>query len=317
MRRRRIGTRKAFLDCNLKWYKKQKSALQTPKMSNTVKIIKMIAADFYGGRLDLSERGVASYDPWSQMPDVKFVEEMRACGKSERTVRLFLTFVSAMDRARDANSLWRDAANLFKSHPELFEPAEVIKIPFDKLKALLRKSRVSQRHGQDSKAWHVISTSLVLDDSPIRRVIDRGLGDAEELLKVLRTEDEMGQSKFPLLRGPKIGAMWVRIMADPGGAEIECIEKVPVAVDVQVRRATENLGIANTRGLKLRKAKPMIQDACHEAVAKTDIGGPARIAGTSAALDPVLWFYGKYGCSHCEKAGKQMHISRACNHCQL
>ena len=62
-------------------------------------------------------------------------------------------------------------------------------------------------------------------------------------------------------------------MADPGGAEIERIEKVPVAVDVQVRRATENLGIADTRGLRLREAKPIIQGACHDAVAKTDIGG--------------------------------------------
>ena len=65
-------------------------------MSNAAQIVKMIADDFYGDRLDLSRRGIASYDPWSQMPEVKFVEEMRASGKSERTVRLFLTFVSAM-----------------------------------------------------------------------------------------------------------------------------------------------------------------------------------------------------------------------------
>ena len=287
-------------------------------MSNPAQIVKMISDDFYGGNLDLSSRDIESYDdPWSQMPAEKLVKKMRACGKSERTVRLFLTFVSAMDRMREANSLWEAAAELFSSHPELFEPSEAIKIPLDKLESLLRKSRVSKYHTQDSKAWHVISGSLALGDSPIRRVIDSGLGDAEELLRSLKSRDEMGRSKFPLLRGPKIGPMWVRIMADPGGAEIERIEKVPVAVDVQVRRATENLGIANTRGLKLRKAKPIIQRACHEAVAKTDIGGPDRIAGTSAALDPVLWFYGKYGCSHCERAGRKMHISRACKYCQL
>ncbi len=286
-------------------------------MSNVAQIVEMIASDFYDGELDLSERGIESYDPWSQMPEVKFVEKMRDSGVSDRTVRLFLTFVSAMDRARDANSLWRDAAKLFRSRPELFDPAKVIKIPRDKLKSFLSKNGVSQRHEQDSKAWYVISTSLALEDSPIRRVIDHGLGDAEELLKVLRTRDEIGRSNFPLLCGPKIGPMWVRIMADPGGAEIERIEKVPVAVDVQVRRATENLGIADTRGRKLREAKPMIQSACHNAVAKIDIGGPPRIAGTSAALDPVLWFYGKYGCSHCEKSGKQIPIGRACAHCQL
>ena len=286
-------------------------------MSDTARIVKMIADDFYGGQLNLTERGIVSYDSWSQMPDVKFVKEMRDSGKSERTVRLFLTFVSAMDRARDANSLWQAAAELFRSRPELFEPAEARKIALDKLKSYLSESRVSQRHGPDSKAWHVISSSLALEDSPIRRLIDSGLGDAEELLKALKSRDEMGRSRFPLLRGPKIGAMWVRIMADPGGAEIERIEKVPVAVDVQVRRATENLGIADTRGFKLRKAKPIIQDACYKAVGKTDIGGPPRIAGTSAALDPVLWFYGKYGCSHCEKLGKRVPISRACDHCQL
>ena len=286
-------------------------------MSDPAQIVKMIADDFYGNDLDLSERGMKSCNLWSQMPAEKLVLEMRDSGNSERTIRLFLTFVSAMDRARDADSLWRDAANLFRSHPELFDPVEVVKISLETLRSLLSKSRVSQRHGPDSKAWHVISTSLALEDNPIRRVIDCGLGNAEELLKALKSKDEMGRSKFPLLRGPKIGPMWVRIMADPGGAEIESIEKVPVAVDVQVRRATENLGIADTRGLKLRKAKPIIQKACYEAVAQTDIGGPDRIAGTSAALDPVLWFYGKYGCSHCERAGKQMHIGRACNYCQL
>lgn len=286
-------------------------------MSNPAQIVKMISDDFYGGRLDLPERGIASDDPWSQMPDVKFVKKMRASGKSERTVRLFLTFVSAMDRMRDANSLWQAAATLFRSYPELFDPAEAAKIPLDTLKLLLSESNVSKYHEQDSKAWQVISISLTSEDSPIRRVIDCGLGDAEELLKALKNRDKMGRSKFPLLRGPKIGPMWVRIMANPGGAEIGCIEKVPVAVDVQVRRATENLGIAETRGFKLRKAKPIIQDACYKAVGKTDIGGPPRIAGTSAALDPVLWFYGKYGCSHCEKLGKRVPISRACHHCQL
>ncbi|MYE61134.1 MAG: hypothetical protein F4235_03625 [Candidatus Dadabacteria bacterium] len=277
----------------------------------------MISDDFYGNHLDLSERGIEPHDLWSQMPEVKLAEEMRDSGKSERTVRLFLTFVSAMDRMREADSLWKSAAELFMSCPELFEPAEVVKIPLETLKSRLSKSRVSRYHTQDSEAWHVISASLAVGDSPIRRVIDSGLGDSLELLKALRSRDETGRSRFPLLRGPKIGAMWVRIMANPGGAEIKSIEKVPVAVDVQVRRAAENLGITDTQVLKLREAKPIIQSVCREAVAEAKIGGPDRIAGTSAALDPVLWFYGKYGCSYCEKSSRQVPIGKACEHCRL
>lgn len=286
-------------------------------MSNAAQVVKMIADDFYGNHLNLSERCIESHDLWSQMPGERLAEEMRASGKSGRTVRLFLTFVSAVDRMREANSLWQSSAKLFMSRPELFEPTDVVKIPLKTLKSLLRESKVSKFHTQDSEAWHVISASLAAGDSPIRRVIDRGLGDASELLKELRSRDKTGRSKFPLLRGPKIGAMWVRIMANPGGAEIKRIEKVPVAVDVQVRRAAENLGIADTQGLKLRKAKPIIQNACRKAVAEAKIGGPDRIAGTSAALDPVLWFYGKYGCSYCEKSGRQVPIGKACEYCRL
>ena len=285
-------------------------------MSDAARIVKMVASDFYDGRLDLSGRKISS-DPWLQMPEVTYVPQMLTRGASGRTVRLFLTFISAVDRMRDANRLWSAGANLFMSRPDIFDPAEVIKIPFSTLKSLLSESKVSKYHEQDSKAWHIISTSLAFEDSPVRRVIDSGLGDAEELLKALKARDGMGRSRFPLLRGPKIGPMWVRIMAWPGGAEIKHMEKVPVAVDIQVRRATENLGIAETKGLKLREAKPLIQRACRDAVAKADIGGPLEIAGTSAALDPALWFYGKYGCSYCEKSGKQKPIGRACFHCLL
>ena len=167
-------------------------------MSDTAQIVKMISDDFYGGKLDLSSRGIASYDdPWSQMPAEKLVKEMRYCGKSERTVRLFLTFVSAMDRMREASSLWEAAAVLFRSRPELFEPSEAIKIPLDRLESLLRKSRVSKYHAQDSKAWHVISGSLALEDSPVRRVIDSGFGGRRGIAKVAEKQGRDGSLQVP------------------------------------------------------------------------------------------------------------------------
>lgn len=80
--------------------------------------------------------------------------------------------------------------------------------------------------------------------------------------------------RFPMLRSPKVGPMWTRIMANPVGAVIERIETIPVAVDVQVRRATENLGVADTRGLPLRKAKPLIHQAWEEGhIEAASVGG--------------------------------------------
>ena len=105
--------------------------------------------------------------------------------------------------------------------------------------------------------------------------------------------------------------------APAGEAKIGRIDIIPVAVDVQVRRATENVGVTDTPGLRLKEAKPVIQTVWRKAVADTRIGGPPGIAGTCAALDPALWFFGKHGCSHCERMGQRVPISRACDHCQF
>ena len=66
---------------------------------------------------------------WSRMPEVECVQQLRAFGTPDREVRLFLTFVSAMDRARDAG-------RLFESHPEVFDPARVTSMAAEELSAL-------------------------------------------------------------------------------------------------------------------------------------------------------------------------------------
>ena len=279
-------------------------------------VAQAIASDFYHDRLDLSSRHVAPGSTWLRMPEVECVARLRTSGVSDRTVRLFLTFVAAMDRARDASRLWNNGVELFQSHPELFEPAEASAIPTSTLREKLSHYGVSQRHGPDSNAWRVIAGNLATAGNPVSRVVDSGRGNAGELLNYLRTRSG-GQPRFPMLRGPKIGPMWIRMLVAPGGAKIDNIEMIPVAVDTHVRRVTRNLGVLGTQAASGEPAKQDIQTAWQAAVGSTKIGGPAGIADTSAALDPALWTFGKYGCSHCEKLPEPVPIGRACDHCRL
>ena len=278
----------------------------------------LIAGDFYENRLDLSSRH-ASRDgaSWDSMPEVEAARQIRTQGAPHDAVRMFLTLIAAMDRARNAASLWSAGVALFGLHPEVFDPRRAADLPLSRLKRLLAEAGVSQRHQPDAGAWQRIAKSLVAGDgSPVHKVIHLGVGDADELLKEVKTEDR-GGSRFPMLRGPKIGPMWVRMLAEPGEAKIARMDTVRVAVDVHVRRITENLGVASTRGLPLKDARPKIQAAWQRAVAAADICGPSRIAGTCAALDPALWSFGKYGCSHCVTVGQRVPIGRTCDHCQL
>lgn len=288
-----------------------------PKTPGPTRVAEMIAGDFYGEGFDLSRRRQAPRAGWSLLPEVRAVERLRALGAADRAVRVFLTLVSAMDRARDASRLWHAAAELFGSHPEAFDPDRAASMAHERLYELLAGSRVSQRHEPDSAAWRSICRSLASGSGAVCRVVDSGLGDVRELLKDLQSQDREGRPRYPMLRGPRVGPMWVRMMAALGGARIEGIESIPVAVDVQVRRATENLGVSDTRGLPLDAAKPVIQATWRAAVQGAGIGGPGGIAGTSAALDPALWCLGRYGCSHCERIGRQAPVGRACEYCRL
>lgn len=305
----------------LAWYRERLQVYgkadqpQSPARSHAGRIAKLIADDFYGDDLDLASRGMAPGQPWHDyMPEVVIVH--RLLRGSDRAARLFLTFIAAMDRARDATQLWKAGERLYRDYPQSFDPQHVAELEVDELRRLLKAARVSQRHRPDSDAWHQIGKSLSSGRmSPVVRVIDAGRGEAQELLRDLKSRDNDGRACFPMLRGPKIGPMWVRMMANPGRAMIDRIETIPVAVDVQVRKATESLGVAPTRGLPLPKAQPVIQQTWKNAVSEADITGPARIEGTCAALDPALWFFGRHGCGHCRKEGEQVSFGRACDFC--
>ena len=284
--------------------------------TDTASLARQISSDFYEDRLDLSTRGVVPASAWLRMPEVQSVSLLEEFGMPPRNLRRFLTFIAAMDRARDANVLWSNGVKLIQTHPELFEPSVVAKIPISTLRSRLSEYQVSQRHDQDCEAWKVIAISLTGGRNPVRDVVDDGVGDAEAILDCLRTTYK-GRSRFPLLRGPKIGPMWVRMLVAPGRADVTNMHIIPVAVDVHVRRVTETLGVSDTRSTPLEEARPVIQGVWREAVSISRIGGPPGIVDTCSALDPALWTFGKYGCSYCYKVGKPVSISSACSSCQL
>ena len=298
-------------------------------MADAARLAELIAEDFYGRRLDFSARKPGSGD-WSNLPEVEVTDGMpptdaaiatdglRDDRASARTVRLFLTFVAAVDKMRDATPLWRAAGKLFRANPEVFDPKAVSAMSEETLGKLLSESHVTKYHGPQTKAWRTIAASLSTGVGPVCRVVNSGYGDAKELLRDVRSRDSQDEARYPELRGDKISLMWVRMMAEPGKARIFRLDAVPVAVDVQVRRVTEVLGVTETRGAELnRKIKKEIQNAWAGAVAAANIGGPERIAGTCCALDPALWFFAKHGCSHCESVGRRVRFGRACEHCRL
>lgn len=273
-----------------------------------------VSRAFMHGEMRL-HRPNAPAPTWDSMPELVAANALRASGVLAMDVRLFVTFMAAMDRARDADILWANGMRLFASSSWAFDPRECVGRSFHDLAAELRRSGVSQRHGPDSAAWRAIAESLLDADSPepVRRAVFDGAGSAPDLLAAVRAHSN-GATWYPFLSGPKISHMWVRMLAVPGGASIDRLEYLDVAVDVQVRKVTEYLGVTSTQGRSLDDARPVIQRAWKEQA--DDVSAPGSLAGTAAGLDPALWFLGKWGCTYCERARARIPVTDVCSGCK-
>ena len=283
-------------------------------------MVTAMTAAFDRGELDLSDRPNAPVPGWASMPEVAVAARLRQAGISPAQLRCFITFTAAMDRARDADALWYAAEKLWAHTPWVFDPAAVCAHSFTELSEVLSENRVSQRHLQDVAAWRTIAESLADSAAApeINAAIYDGYGNARRLLDAsqVKAPNSDKTSRFPFLAGPKVGPMWIRMLAEPGDARIDDIHVLPVAVDVQVRKVTENLGITTTQGQDLEHVRTQIQRQWQDAIDNGTAAGPEQLRGTAAALDPVLWFWGKWGCTFCERAHRRMPIHQLCAGCR-
>lgn len=288
-------------------------------MSEYAKIAGLIAEDFYKGRFDLSERSkVSSASSWSSMPHVECVNFLRESGAAARTILLFITFIAALDRGRDSERVWWSGLELYESHPDVFDPLALFKISVDELTVLMNESNVSHKNEQDPQAWLDIAQTIALESHcPVSRVIYGKTVDAKNLKRDLDMRSDDGRNRFPLLSGRKTGLIWIRMLANPGGAKIAHLDRLPVMVDSYVSRATENLGMAKKDNLDHTQDAAYIQSVWQSAVSSAEFEAPEGLRNTCAGLSPALSFFSRYGCGHCAKAGVPVRIGIACNHCKL
>ena len=282
-----------------------------------VSLAESIASDFFGNRFDHASRDMPDVEPWLLIPEVGAAQQLRNAGASDRAVRRFLTLVCAVDYQTNSDRLWNAAARLHTTRPDLFEPAQVAAMPTDRLHRDQHESGAAGRfHQRNAKSWQKIAEYLVSGErSAVRRAIDEGVGCVDDLREDLR--------RYPLLRGEKIGPVWIRIMAIPGKARIAPVESMSVGVDIHLRRLTRNLGLLDSGGdiaeidasdaSRDAEIRRIWRDAAHRA----KIEGPSELGGGPGALDPALWFFGRYGCKPCQELARPVRFGHVCDACRF
>ena len=210
------------------------------------------------------------------MPDIE---------PGSRELALYYTYILAVDYQTDAHRLWRNSRSQYERHPEMFEPEIILATPDEKLRDFVRS--VGARFPTNgASAWKKIS----------RILLNRYDGDPRNLTKTPITSSELSTrlDKFPHLRGPKINPLLQRVMGDLGLLQISDLDRVDVAVDLQVSRFTFYTGALKPLGkLSGSVQQPPIRPAIENIwrIAASNIGtAPWK-------LDQPIWVIASNQCT--------------------
>jgi hypothetical protein len=214
----------------------------------------------------------------------------------------FLTLTISIDYRRDAMELWRAARGAWanKDTRYLFDPTVAAQTASDKLKADLKRTGVL-RQDRDGNAWAAICRTLTHKWNSDVKVFLADCGfHGPTILTRLHRDGAWSASSwtpdFPLLRGPKIGPLWVRTLRDNALLELSGLEDVPIPVDVHVMRATLCSGAI--RGRYVGSQEPL-KKAVRELwrVATNGLRHPDEKPMIPLDVDEPLWTLSRLGCS--------------------
>ena len=210
------------------------------------------------------------------MPDIE---------SGSKEMALYYTYVLAVDYQTDAHKLWRNSRNQYNMHPEMFEPEVILSTPDGELREFVR-SLGARFPNNGADAWKTISRILQ----------SRYEGDPRNLTEKPITTRELSRKldKFPYIRGKKIGTLFQRVMGDLGLLKISNLDRVDVAVDLQVSRFTFYTGALKPVG---RVSGSVQQPPIRPAIERIWRDAACNIGISPWKLDQPIWVIASNQCT--------------------
>lgn len=173
---------------------------------------------------------------------------------------LYFTLPMALNYQRNSYTLWEAALNTYndKETQFVFNPKSVLEKSFDEVQKALTKYKVALQKQKQTEIWiSLCSTFVNLFDGDIRKLFDSLDNDVEKIKKFIQVERK---KEFPYLSGIKICNYWLYVIYQYTDRKYKNIEKITVAPDTHVCKATYKLGLIteeefNSNNVQLLVAK--------------------------------------------------------------
>lgn len=158
---------------------------------------------------------------------------------------LYFTLPMALNYQRNSYTLWECALKTYNDSETrfVFKPDLCVEKSFEEIQSALTKYKVALQKQKQTEIWITLcKTFIELFDGDIRKLFEFLDNDVEKIREFIQKENK---KKFPYLSGTKICNYWLYVIYQYTNIEFNNIEKLTVAPDTHVCKATLKLGMIN------------------------------------------------------------------------
>ena len=183
----------------------------------------------------------------------------------------YFTLPMALNYQRNSYKLWEGANKTWKDEETrfVFNTRKVENSDFEKVKEALVKYRVALQPNKQVEIWvKLCKTCNELFDGDIRKIFEINNNDVEKIRNYIQQDNK---AKFPYLSGNKICNYWLYVLYQYTDIRFNNIEKLTVAPDTHVVKASYKLGLINEEELNSNNVQLIVIDRWNEILKDTRI----------------------------------------------
>lgn len=189
--------------------------------------------------------------------------------KSSLENYLYFTLPMALNYQRNSYTLWEAALNTYndKETQFVFKPEEVLKQSFEEVQRALTKYKVALQKQKQTEIWiSLCNTFVQLFDGDIRKLFDDLDNDVEKIKDFIQVKRK---KEFPYLSGIKICNYWLYVIYQYTDRKYKNIEKITVAPDTHVCKATLRLGLITEEEFNSNNVQLIVAEKWEKVLEKT------------------------------------------------
>lgn len=163
--------------------------------------------------------------------------------KSSAENYLYFTLPMALNYQRNSYTLWESTNKTYNDSETkfVFNPKLCVEKSFEEVQSALVKYKVALQKQKQTEIWILLCKTFVeLYSGDIRNLFDAFDNDVDKIRNFIQKENK---KKFPYLSGNKICNYWMYVIYQYTDRKYKNIEKLTVAPDTHVIKATHRLGL--------------------------------------------------------------------------